>query len=111
MGKFDLVEQALLSRGAEFQFTGALIQPGKPVVFGSVPKGKGSIPVFGLPGNPVSVMVTFDLFVRPLVQGLCGGEADRLPSVMARLARDFKTKTGGRARAICWRLPRRIAIL
>ena len=59
MGKFDLVEQALKSLGAKFFFTGALIQPGKPVVFGEV----GAIPFFGLPGNPVSVMVTFE-FLR-----------------------------------------------
>jgi molybdopterin molybdotransferase len=90
MGKFDLVEQALKSLGARFFFTGALIQPGKPVVFGEV----GSIPFFGLPGNPVSVMVTFELFARQMVEALSGAEPSRLKSASARLKKDFKTKTG-----------------
>jgi molybdopterin molybdotransferase len=102
MGKFDLVEQALSKLGARFFFTGAQIQPGKPVVFGEVPKpcmhGKtgqaAKMPLFGLPGNPVSVMVTFDLFVRPVLQALCGATPTRLPALKARLAADFKTKTG-----------------
>ena len=68
MGKFDLVEQALKNLGAQFFFTGALIQPGKPVVFGEA----GPIPFFGLPGNPVSVMVTFELFARQMVEALSG---------------------------------------
>jgi molybdopterin molybdotransferase len=90
MGKFDLVEQALKALGAKFFFTGALIQPGKPVVFGEV----GSIPFFGLPGNPVSVMVTFELFARQMVEALSGAEPERLKSAKARLRKDFKTKTG-----------------
>jgi molybdopterin molybdotransferase len=90
MGKFDLVEQALKNLGAQFFFTGALIQPGKPVVFGEV----GSIPFFGLPGNPVSVMVTFELFARQMVEALSGAEPSRLKSASARLKKDFKTKTG-----------------
>lgn len=106
MGKFDLVEQALASVGASFFFTGVQIQPGRPVVFGAIPAARAkvkpatsaavpaAIPLFGLPGNPVSVMVTFDLFVRPLLQALCGASPARLPAVRARLASDFKTKTG-----------------
>jgi molybdopterin molybdotransferase len=90
MGKFDLVEQALKSLGAKFFFTGALIQPGKPVVFGQL----GSIPFFGLPGNPVSVMVTFELFGRQMVEALNGTEPERLKSAKAKLRKDFKTKTG-----------------
>ena len=90
MGKFDLVEQALKNLGAQFFFTGALIQPGKPVVFGEV----GSIPFFGLPGNPVSVMVTFELFARQMVETLSGAQPSRLKSASARLKKDFKTKTG-----------------
>jgi molybdopterin molybdotransferase len=90
MGKFDLVEQALKGLGAKFFFTGALIQPGKPVVFGEV----GSIPFFGLPGNPVSVMVTFELFARQVAEALSGAEPERLKSAKAKLKKDFKTKTG-----------------
>jgi molybdopterin molybdotransferase len=90
MGKFDLVEIVIKKLGAEFFFTGAMIQPGKPVVFGAV----GETPFFGLPGNPVSVMVTFDLFARPLVDALSGAEPSRLRSARARLKKEFKTKTG-----------------
>ncbi|MFI5105284.1 MAG: molybdopterin-binding protein, partial [Terriglobales bacterium] len=114
MGKFDLVEKVLSSLGAEFFFTGALIQPGKPVVFGQVAKNnvaahlssrrvresqavlqkRDHIPFFGLPGNPVSVMVTFDLFVRPLVAALGGAVPAGLPAAKARLRSPVKTKTG-----------------
>jgi|SRR5579859_7738865 len=90
MGKFDLVEQVLSAMGAELFFTGAMIQPGKPVVFGAVDE----TPFFGLPGNPASVMVTFDLFARQLVDALSGAPPSRLRSAQAKLKRDFKTKTG-----------------
>ncbi len=90
MGKFDLVEQALKNLGAQFFFTGVMIQPGKPVVFGEV----GSVPFFGHPGNPVSVMVTFELFARQVVEALSGAEPSRLKSAQARLKKEFKTKTG-----------------
>ncbi|HXA86778.1 MAG TPA: gephyrin-like molybdotransferase Glp [Candidatus Dormibacteraeota bacterium] len=91
MGKFDLVEQALKSLGAQFLFTGAVIQPGKPVVFGEASQ---AIPFFGLPGNPVSVMVTFELFARQMVEALSGAEPSRVKSAKAKLKKDFKTKTG-----------------
>ncbi|HET9281115.1 MAG TPA: gephyrin-like molybdotransferase Glp [Candidatus Angelobacter sp.] len=90
MGKFDLVEKVLKEQGAEFFFTGAMIQPGKPVVFGA----RGETPFFGLPGNPVSVMVTFELFARQIVEALSGVEPQRLKSAQARLKKEFKTKTG-----------------
>lgn len=90
MGKFDLVELALKNLGAKFFFTGALIQPGKPVVFGEA----GVIPFFGLPGNPVSVMVTFELFAQQMVEALSGAEPERLKSAKAKLRKEFKTKTG-----------------
>ena len=96
MGKFDLVEKVLASSGAEFFFTGALIQPGRPVVFGQAApaKGQSPVPFFGLPGNPVSTMVTFDLFARPVLAALCGAAPARLPTVKARLKKEIKTKTG-----------------
>ena len=63
MGKYDLVEMVLSELGAEFLFDAVAIRPGRPAVFG-VCRGK---PVFGLPGNPVSTMVTFELFVTPAI--------------------------------------------
>jgi molybdopterin molybdotransferase len=89
-GKYDLVEEVLLSLGAEFFFTGALIQPGKPIVFGKL----GERYFFGLPGNPVSTMVTFSLFVDPLLGALCG-DAQREPRfARAALASEVHVKTG-----------------
>lgn len=94
MGKFDLVEMVLHKLGAQFFFTGALIQPGRPVVFGEIRKASRVVPFFGLPGNPVSVMTTFDLFVRPVLDALAGALPQRRPAVSARLKKSLKTKTG-----------------
>jgi molybdopterin molybdotransferase len=94
MGKYDLVEEALASLGAEFFFTGAAIQPGKPVVFGQVMLDGKAKPFFGLPGNPVSTMVTFQLFVRPVLDALAGARPEPLPFVQAVLKVPFTTKTG-----------------
>src|SRR5258708_1413259 len=90
MGKYDLVESALKAMGAEFFFDAVAIRPGKPAVFGMY-RGK---PVFGLQGNPVSTMVTFELFVAPAIDLLGGAEARALPLVEARLAEALKEKTG-----------------
>jgi molybdopterin molybdotransferase len=90
MGKYDLVESVLKTMGAEFFFDAVAIRPGKPAVFGMC-KGK---PVFGLPGNPVSTMVTFELFVAPAIDLLSGAEARALPLVEARLAEAMKEKLG-----------------
>jgi molybdopterin molybdotransferase len=87
MGKFDLVEQVLAEAGAEFFFTGALIQPGKPVVFGRLANGAY---FFGLPGNPVSTQVCFHLFVAPLLRAL-GGRSSVAPMFSeARLEEDVR---------------------
>jgi molybdopterin molybdotransferase len=94
MGKFDLVEQALVALGAEFFFTGALIQPGRPVVFGQVSADQKRVPVFGLPGNPISTMVTFELFAKPVIEALSGAVPSRPPVAQARLTREIKTRTG-----------------
>jgi molybdopterin molybdotransferase len=94
MGKYDLVEQVLVEFGAELLFTGALIQPGKPVVFGSVPASDGAKYFFGLPGNPVSTMVTFELFARPMIDALSGSLPQPLTVLRARLKAEIKTKTG-----------------
>lgn len=95
MGKYDLVEQVLAEFQAEFFFTGAQIQPGKPIVFGRVPSDAGTgIYFFGLPGNPVSTMVTFELFARPMLEALSGLTPRKLTFLHARLKSEIKTKTG-----------------
>jgi len=99
MGRYDLVEQALAELQAEFFFTGARIQPGRPVVFGKCGAGfiaheKSATCFFGLPGNPVSTMVTFELFARPVLQALAGESARNLIFLHARLKKDIRVKTG-----------------
>jgi len=96
MGRYDLVEQALTGFEAEFFFTGALIQPGKPIVFGRARRTPGSQPTYflGLPGNPISTMVCFDLFARPLLGALAGAAPQPLHYLQARLSADVKVKTG-----------------
>ena len=68
VGDLDLVKTALTRAGAELHLWQVSMRPGKPITFGSV-QGR---PVFGLPGNPVSAMVTFELFVRPALRRLAG---------------------------------------
>jgi molybdopterin molybdotransferase len=88
MGKYDLVEQVLADLGAEFHFTGVSIRPGRPAVFATC---QGKL-VFGLPGNPVSTMVTFELFVLPAVD-ICNGATPRaLPVFRAKLATAVREK-------------------
>jgi molybdopterin molybdotransferase len=82
MGKYDLVEQALADLGAEFHFTGVAIRPGRPAVFATC---RDKL-VFGLPGNPVSTMVTFELFVLPAIDLLSGTFPRPLPVFHAKLA-------------------------
>jgi molybdopterin molybdotransferase len=90
MGKYDLVEPVLSEFAAEIVFDAVAIRPGKPVVF-ALCKGK---PVFGLPGNPVSTMVTFDLFVRPAIDILSGTEPRPLPFIEATLTAPLSEKAG-----------------
>jgi molybdopterin molybdotransferase len=104
MGRYDLVEPVLTDLQAEFFFTGAKIQPGRPAVFGRVPCGAGtpargaSAPVskyfFGLPGNPVSTMVTFELFAKPMLETLAGISPRPLLFLHARLKSEIRVKTG-----------------
>ena len=88
MGKYDLVEEVLRGLGAEFFFDALAIRPGRPAVFG-ICRGK---PVFGLPGNPVSTMVTFELLAVPAIDILSGGDARPLPWLRAKLSRGVEQK-------------------
>ncbi len=93
-GKYDFVEAALLECGAEFFFDRALIQPGQPLVFGQAPHKSKPKFFFGLPGNPASTMVTFELFGRPALDLLAGTNDSPLPFTLARLTQPFRHKTG-----------------
>jgi molybdopterin molybdotransferase len=73
VGDHDFVKAALTALGAEQHLWLVNMRPGKPITFATVESPlKGTLPVFGLPGNPVSAMVTFELFVRPAVRRLGG---------------------------------------
>jgi molybdopterin molybdotransferase len=89
-GTRDFVEPALAEFGAEFFFDRVLIQPGQPVVFG---RAQGKF-FFGLPGNPSSTMVTFEVFARAALELLAGQTESALHIPLARLTRDFKHRAG-----------------
>jgi molybdopterin molybdotransferase len=69
VGPHDHVKPALAALGVEERFWGVKLKPGKPTWFGTAPDGTL---VFGLPGNPVSAMITFHLFARPALRALAG---------------------------------------
>jgi molybdopterin molybdotransferase len=99
MGRYDLVEQVLEELKAEFFFTGAKIQPGRPVVFGKCGAGAPAREntgtyFFGLPGNPVSTMVTFELFARPMLEALAGMSPRKLQFTYAKLKSEIRVKPG-----------------
>lgn len=89
-GKYDIVERVLADLGAEFYFDRVLIMPGQPLVFG---KAQGKF-FFGLPGNPASTMVTFEIFARSAVEILGGQEQVSLPFLWSKLSQEFRQKTG-----------------
>lgn len=88
VGRYDLVETVLRELGAEIFFNAVAIRPGRPAVFGWC-RGK---PIFGLPGNPVSTMVTFELFVVPAIELLSGFQPQPLPFFVAKLAHPINEK-------------------
>ena len=83
VGAFDVV-RTIIDELGKVDFWRINLRPGKPLAFGQV----GEIPFFGLPGNPVSAMVTFDLFVRPTLLKL-GQRQDRIISIDAAVAEDL----------------------
>ncbi len=89
-GKYDLVESALRHYGAQFHFDRVLIQPGQPCVFG---EASGTF-FFGLPGNPASTMVCFEVFARAALELLGGVAEPALLLSLAPLATPFHHKAG-----------------
>lgn len=86
MGVYDFTKAAFKELGAEIFFEKVALRPGKPTVFGRI----GEKLVFGLPGNPVSVAVTFNLFVRTALRAMQGAREPRMLHEHAVLARDVK---------------------
>jgi molybdopterin molybdotransferase len=109
-GKFDLVPQILTELGVEQVFHKIALRPGKPLWFGvkaptpGIPHpASSSTLVFGLPGNPVSSLVCFELFVRPAVAALAGHGFTQLTSVTAKISHAYD-HAGGRAACLPARL-------
>lgn len=89
-GKYDLVKPALRDLGVQFHFERVRVQPGQPTAFGML----GAKPVFGLPGNPGSSLITFQLFARAAVALLAGESEPLLPLLTARFEAPFRHKLG-----------------
>jgi molybdopterin molybdotransferase len=89
-GKYDLVKPSLRELGVDFRFERVRIQPGQPTAFG-VGNGK---PVFGLPGNPGSTLITYQVFARAALELLAGVEEPILPLLSACFEAPFRHKFG-----------------
>jgi molybdenum cofactor synthesis domain-containing protein len=91
MGEYDYVKAALDRFGA-LEWRQVAIKPAKPLAFGVVQ----GVPVFGLPGNPVSSLVSFELFARPALRSMMGDADGRRPEVLARAAHAFSRRPDGK---------------
>lgn len=87
VGDFDLVKDVLAAEG-EMDFWRVRMKPGKPLAFGRI----GGVPILGLPGNPVSVMVSFEMFARPALLKMQGATDWRRPTVEATLMDEIPRK-------------------
>jgi molybdopterin molybdotransferase len=88
-GKLDLVPGVLEELGVEAHFHKVFMKPGKPLFFGT----KGQTLVFGLPGNPVSSLICFELFVRPALERLMGIDDAQPATVTAKLQHEFRHRS------------------
>lgn len=86
VGELDLIQQALIDKGAKLDFWKIAMRPGKPVMFGQL----GAMPVLGLPGNPVSALVTAALFLCPAIDRLLGRSIAETGPVTAKLGTALK---------------------
>jgi molybdopterin molybdotransferase len=91
MGDFDVVKQVLAAEG-QMTFWRVRMKPGKPLAFGRI----GGVPLLGLPGNPVSAMVSFELFARPAILKMLGSTDWQRPTIGATLVGALKRKDGRR---------------
>jgi molybdopterin molybdotransferase len=92
MGDYDFVKDVLSELGGGLAFWKVRIKPARPLAFGTL----GSVPAFGLPGNPVSSMVSFEVFVRPFLRKAMGHAELERPVVKARLTEPVRKKAGRR---------------
>ena len=92
VGDYDLVKDVLKDLGMEMIFWKVAMKPGKPLAFGTI----GGKPAFGLPGNPVSSMVSFEQFVRPSLLKMMGHQHLFRPTIEAVLKEDIRKEPGRR---------------
>ncbi len=90
VGDFDHVKGVLTDMGVSIDFWRVAMKPGKPLAYGFI----GERPIFGLPGNPVSCMVNFLQFVRPVIRTMLGDPKPFLPVVSAVLAEPWTRRPG-----------------
>jgi molybdopterin molybdotransferase len=90
VGGYDFVKEVFEDFGLEILFSKVAVRPGKPTVFAR----RDDRLVFGLPGNPVSAFVTFEIFIRPALGRLCGLERPELPRITGVLQRDMRQSRG-----------------
>ncbi len=90
VGKYDLVKDTLSQLGMQVKFWKVAMKPGKPLVFGTI----GNKPVFGLPGNPTSAMISFEQFVRPALLKMMGHLNLYRPLIEATLAEGITISSG-----------------
>jgi molybdopterin molybdotransferase len=102
VGDYDIVKEVLMSMGT-INMWRVRVKPGKPLAFGRI--GERGVPFLGLPGNPVSSMVTMELFGRPAVLKMLGMKRLLRPEVAVRLAEAVESAPGRRnyIRAVVWR--------
>ncbi len=89
VGDYDLVGKVLAEEGMKLGFYKVAMRPGKPLIFGRLGDRYGSIPVLGLPGNPVSAGVTAVVVLRPAMMVMLGLAVDREHPQTAKLGRDL----------------------
>ena len=85
MGDYDVVK-SVLSRIADMQWMQLAIKPAKPFAFGLLSSGERRVPVFGLPGNPVSSMISFELLARPALRTMMGHTVDVVRQTIMAIA-------------------------
>ena len=90
MGAYDVVKESLRDHGVDF--VQVAMQPGKPQGFGLV--GDRNVPLFALPGNPVSSYVSFEVFVRPALRRLMGRDLEQRTTLSARLEHALSSPPG-----------------
>jgi molybdopterin molybdotransferase len=93
VGAHDVVRD-VIGRLGDVRFSKVAMQPGQPQAFGTI--GDDKVPFFGLPGNPVSALVSFEVFVRPAIRRMLGSEPIQRPRVRARLSQPLRSPAGRR---------------